>query len=350
MTATRRAFLASAVAVAATGVVRVPRSAARAAAPQPVIAPRSAWGGDLAPRGPLAQEQPGDVRFLLVHHSETPNGYGPEKVVPRLRNIFEYHTGTKGWPDIAYNFFVDAHGRIWEGRTGSLTAPVQGDATGGSQGHAMLCCFLGDHSAVPPTPEAVAAMAQLTAWLAGVYRVDLSAGPTIAFTSRGSNRWPAGTTVLTDPIAGHRDMSQTACPGDAAYPLVRGAILQQAQAIAGVGSTTTTASTTTTPPTVTSTTVAATTTATTTASTADAAPMGSAPEATTGAASGEAGSAPAGDGGSGDAHLAVAGATGAAAVGAAAVWAVRRRSQRGAEERALDADEQRQDPSGDGPA
>lgn len=265
-TTSRRVFLASTAAVAASAVLRpaTAKATPRAAAARPEIRPRSEWGSGLQPRGQLLVDSPRDVKFLLVHHTETPNGYGPEKVAPRLQNIFQYHTGTKGWPDIAYNFFVDEHGRIWEGRTGSLDGPVRGDATGGSQGHAMLCCFLGNHSAVAPTPAAVSAMATLTAWLAGQYQIDLDAGPTISFTSRGSNRWPAGTVVTTDPIAGHRDMSQTACPGDAAYPLVRGAILQQAKAAAGVVATTTPP---TTAPVATSTTASTSTTAAPTSST-----------------------------------------------------------------------------------
>lgn len=196
----------------------------------PNLHPRSDWASS-GPVGPLTPED--DVRFLLVHHTETPNGYSAGAVPARLRSIFGYHTGTKGWPDVAYNFFVDAHGQIWEGREGSIAAAVRGDATGGSQGHSILCCFVGSHITEPPTPAALEAMSQLLAWQAMVHSVDLGAGPTITFTSRGSNRWPAGQTVTTDPVAGHRDMSQTSCPGDAAYPLVRGVILERAQQLAG---------------------------------------------------------------------------------------------------------------------
>jgi hypothetical protein len=179
----------------------------------------------------LHEEAPGDVRFLLVHHTQTPNDDRPEEIADRLRSIYRYHTGNKGWPDVAYNFFVDSTGRVWEGRTGSLDRPVRGDATGGSQGFAQLCCFVGDHSTEPPTAAAQESMSRLLAYLADRYGIDLCAGPTITFTSRGSNRWPAGTTVTTDPVAGHRDMSQTVCPGDGVYPLVRSTLLQRAQQI-----------------------------------------------------------------------------------------------------------------------
>lgn len=229
---------------AALSALVVPRSDAALAAPtagvpRPRIEPRSAWGEGLpTPTLPLEP----DVKFLLVHHTETPNGESTAEVVQRLRSMHRFHTRDKGWPDIAYNFLVDGGGRIWEGRTGSLDGPVKGDATGGSQGHAMLCCFIGDHSTVPPTPAAQEAMSSLLAWLASTYRIDLFAGATISFVSRGSNRWAAGKRVTTTPVAGHRDMSMSACPGDAAYPLVRGALLSRAQAItraAGSGGPTT---------------------------------------------------------------------------------------------------------------
>src|SRR5688500_18291358 len=51
------------------------------------------------------------------------------------------------------------------------------------------------------------------------------------FVSRGSNRWPAGASVTTSTIAGHRDMSMTTCPGDAAYPLVKEAFPAEVTAV-----------------------------------------------------------------------------------------------------------------------
>src|SRR5690606_28908465 len=131
--------------------------------------------------------------------------------------IQRFHVRERGWPDIAYHFLVDRDGRVWEGRDGSLTRPVQADASGGSQGHAMLCCLIGEFTEQAPTPAAVAALTAVLAWLGDTYGIDTAPGATATFTSRGSNRWPAGTEVTTATIAGHRDMSYTECPGDACY-------------------------------------------------------------------------------------------------------------------------------------
>lgn len=223
---TRRHVLAWGALGAATLAGLSSAGSARAADARHPIRPREAWAAGLPHPGPLPIED--DVKFLLVHHTETPNGDSPEGVVRRLRSIHAFHTGEKGWKDVAYNFFVDAYGRIWEGRAGSLEAPVRGDATGGSQGHAILCCFVGDHTRVPPTEAAQAAMGSLLGRLAVQYGVDLAA-PSVTFVSRGSNRWPTGSTVQTAPLSGHRDVSRTECPGDAANTLVHGSLLTRAQ-------------------------------------------------------------------------------------------------------------------------
>ena len=198
----------------------------------PRIHPRQDWAAGRRATGRLQAEE---VRFLLVHHTQTPNTDSRDGVPGRLRGMFAFHTGDKGWPDIAYNFLVDRFGGVWEGRTGSLAGPVRGDATGGSQGFAQLCCFIGDHTSQAPTPEAMASMSQLLAWLAARYQVGLAANRQVTFVSRGSNRWPRGRRVTTMPIAAHRDMSVTECPGDALYPLVRSQLWPQARRLAGAG-------------------------------------------------------------------------------------------------------------------
>ena len=184
------------------------------------ILPRELWAEGREPRGSLEGEQ---VEFLLVHHTAEPgNGYREGDVPRLLRGIYDFHTGgSKGWPDVAYNFFVDAFGRIWEGRTGSIEGPVRGSATGGNQGWSQLCCFLGNFDAELPTPAAQSAMVALLAWLAERYEVDTSPGATVQVTSLGSNRWPAGETMAVPTIAAHRDTSMTSCPGEACFGWVR---------------------------------------------------------------------------------------------------------------------------------
>ena len=150
-----------------------------------------------------------------------------------LAAMYRFHTGEKGWPDIAYNFLVDREGGVWEGRAGSLAGPVAADASGGSQGFAQLVCFIGDFTGELPTAAALAAGTRTLAWLAQRYGVSTAVGATVSFASRGSNRWPAGSGVTTATIAGHRDMSTTACPGNAFYPYVHNGLQRDVQALRG---------------------------------------------------------------------------------------------------------------------
>jgi hypothetical protein len=184
------------------------------------IHPRDAWGALLAPTGPIAREP--DVRLLVVHHSATRNDYRPEEVARILGGVYWTHTGPeKAWPDVCYHFFVDRFGGVWEGRAGSLAGAVVADATGGSQGFSQLVCLLGDFTAVMPSAAALASLRSTLAWLADRHAIDTTPGAITTFTSRGSNLWPAGSTVTAATITGHRDLSDTACPGDAFYPYVR---------------------------------------------------------------------------------------------------------------------------------
>ncbi len=180
------------------------------------IARREAWGADLPPKGAIPGE---DVRFLLVHHTFTPNG--TRDVRSFIRSVYAFHTGPqKRWPDVAYHFMIGPDGSVWETRAGSLDGPVVADATGGNQGFAQLVCLIGDFTSVTPTPAAQESLIRALWWLADRYEVSTSAGATATFTSRGSNKLPAGQVVTTRTVAGHRDHTFTACPGDAAYALI----------------------------------------------------------------------------------------------------------------------------------
>ncbi len=214
----RRRFLLGGTAAVAAGTILVRPRRADAL----TINPRSSWAIDRPPKGPLPGE---DVRFLLVHHSASRNGHTTAEAPGILRAFYDFHTGPeKGWNDIAYNFLIDAEGGIWEGREGSIAGSVAGDATGGNQGFSQLVCVIGDYNLISPPEAALSSLTQLLAWLADKHGVATSPGSTVTFTSQGSNKWPAGTSVTTPTINGHRAMSATTCPGDNLYEIVAGSL------------------------------------------------------------------------------------------------------------------------------
>jgi len=229
------------------------------------IMPRSMWGADLLPKGPLPGE---DVRFLIVHHSASHNGHTSADVPDILRKWFRFHTGPdRGWNDIAYNFVIDSEGVVWEARKGSLNGIVAGDATGGNQGFAQLVAVIGDYNLEEPTDASMSSLVLVLAWLADRHGVLTDPGSEVTFISRGSNRWPEGSAVTTPTINGHRSMSKTSCPGDNLMAYVEGALMADVTAARTLAVTTTTE---TVPPTSTTTSSTTTTSSPTTSTTAHA--------------------------------------------------------------------------------
>lgn len=185
-----------------------------------IVTPRSKWVPAKAkPVENLAVEP--RIAVLVIHHSETSNTYTADDVPKVLRSFRSYHMSRKkSWPDVAYNFFVDRFGGVWEGRTGSLTAPTIGSATGGNQGSSQLICLVGEHHIASPSDLALASLTRLLAALADHYVLPVEAGATSDFVSLGSTRFPPGALIRTRTIEGHRTMSITTCPGDAAFRLL----------------------------------------------------------------------------------------------------------------------------------
>lgn len=172
------------------------------------VYPRDAWGKDLPPRRALVDEE---VKYLLVHHTATSSR--PRSVRGTIRSIYGFHTRSKHWSDVCYNFFVGPDGSVWEARAGSMDRAVRAAATGGSQGFGQLVCVIGNYNLNRPSAAAFGSLVKVLAWLADRHGVDTSPGATATFVSRGSNRWPGGMEVTTPTITGHRAMSRTTCPG-----------------------------------------------------------------------------------------------------------------------------------------
>ena len=180
---------------------------------------RAAWAGvSNTPKGNIPAEE---VKFLLVHHTADRLEHTQDEVPAILRGYYGFHTSAeKGWPDIAYNFMIDRFGQVWETHDGSIANRLQGYATGGNQGYSQLVCLIGNFTAEMPTEAARSSLVRTLAWLSDRDQIDTGPGATTTFVSRGSNRHPAGATVETPTITGHRMMSATTCPGDAFFPFV----------------------------------------------------------------------------------------------------------------------------------
>ena len=226
--------------------VRRPVSAS-AAVSQPTVIPRSGWGADESLRydangAEIFPEAFYPTQKLVVHHTAGANN-DPDPAAT-VRAIYRYHAVTQGWGDIGYNFLVDEHGRVYEGRHSrdypAGVSPSGDDAAGngvtgahtsgwnsGSVGIALLGT-LADRDA---TPAARSALTDMLAWEAAKNRLDpMAVSPYVNPVS--------GASVTVPTIAGHRDYASTECPGGPFYatlPALRSAVA--ARVSGGPGST-----------------------------------------------------------------------------------------------------------------
>jgi uncharacterized protein with LGFP repeats len=189
----------------------------------PNIIGRAQWGADESMKCGNTVYDNG-VRAGVVHHTAGSNDYAPEDSAGIVRSIYEYHTRTLGWCDIAYNALVDKYGQVFEGRAGGMTRPVEGAATGGFNPNTWGVAMIGDFETVPPTPIQLRTTGRLLGWRLGLDHVDPLG--TVALASSGGDFTfvPKGTVVTLPTIFTHRDVGNTECPGNAAYaamPLLR---------------------------------------------------------------------------------------------------------------------------------
>ncbi|HEX3691562.1 MAG TPA: N-acetylmuramoyl-L-alanine amidase [Solirubrobacteraceae bacterium] len=201
---------------------------------QPAIIARAAWAGRHHP--PTSGPYYGAITLAFVHHTENPNGYSPGAVPGMLAAIYDYHRFTRGYFDIAYNFIIDAWGRIWEARAGGVDLPVVGAHAGGYNTVSTGIAILGSFSFAQPPAAAVAALQRLLAWKLALHGVPTQGKVRVEVNPSDAYYTPfaPGQHVLLPRIAGHRDGDMTSCPGTELYhrlPNIRTKVGGQAGAL-----------------------------------------------------------------------------------------------------------------------
>lgn len=184
---------------------------------QPPILARRDWSGGQA--RPTHFPEYGTVKLAFVHHTETPNGYARGQVPGMLRSIFDYHVYVRGFWDIAYNFLIDAFGRIWEGRAGGIDMAVMGAHAGGYNLESTGVAVLGSFMNVIPSQAAIRSLKRLLAWKLSLHGIPADGRVTVVVDPSGAQYtpFPPGAHVSLPRVAGHRDGDSTDCPGDAFY-------------------------------------------------------------------------------------------------------------------------------------
>jgi hypothetical protein len=192
---------------------------------RPSYVSRTAWGnpqGESAPNAPPAYYT---ANHLVVHHTADPNSLGSNEPswAARVRAIWSFHTYSRGWGDIGYNWLIDPNGVIYAGRAGSTD--LSRDAVGfhdtanyGSMGVSLI----GTYSSVGPTSAAQNSLVDVLAWKASQRNIDPLGSSWYYGCSRSNYCAPynSGSVVLN--IAGHRQVTpgHTTCPGDRVIDLL----------------------------------------------------------------------------------------------------------------------------------
>jgi uncharacterized protein with LGFP repeats len=185
----------------------------------PHIINRVQWGADESMRCGNPRYDKG-IRAGIVHHTAGSNDYAPQDSAGIIRSIYEYHTRTLGWCDIAYNALVDKYGQVFEGRAGGMDKPVEGAHTGGFNHDTWGVAMMGNFDVVPPPPIQLRNTARLLGWRLGIDRVDPRGTVVLASAGGSFTKFPRGATPTLPSIFTHRDVGNTDCPGNAAYALM----------------------------------------------------------------------------------------------------------------------------------
>ncbi|MET9875233.1 peptidoglycan recognition protein [Actinacidiphila glaucinigra] len=183
---------------------------------EPAIVPRKSWGADES----LRTEPPHystTVKAVFLHHTDSGNDYRCEDVPQIIRDIYSGHIQSRHWDDVAYNFFVDKCGTIYEGRAGGSDRPVTGAHSIGFNKDTMGIAAIGTYDAKGSVPQAMAeSIARIAAWKLGLSDID-PRGEVGLVSSSSKSRFKKGQRAEFHVIAGHRDAYMTDCPGKELY-------------------------------------------------------------------------------------------------------------------------------------
>ncbi len=200
---------------------------ASAATSQPNIVSRAEWGADEAYRFDSGGNEVWPPSFApmqkaIVHHTAGRNN--DPNPAATVRAIYYLYAKTRDFGDMGYNFLIDESGRIYEGRYSRPYSPgeeptgedLAGNVVRGAHAKnfndaTVGIVLLGTFTNRLPTAAARSSLEQLLAWKLERHGID-----------------PLGASVYVNPvtgkskyipnIAGHRQVSATACPGNTFFP------------------------------------------------------------------------------------------------------------------------------------
>ncbi|ROS31216.1 N-acetylmuramoyl-L-alanine amidase [Cellulomonas sp. PhB150] len=201
---------------------------------RPGIVTRAQWGAN-EKRGSAWPEVSAKLSAMYLHHTAGTNSYTKAQSASIVRGIYAFHTGSRGWPDIGYQFLVDRFGTVYQGRREAINDLPIGAQAGGYNTATIGVSAMGNFQDGNPPAAMVASIEKVFAWQAYAHGLDATGRTTlITGSSTGSGTRAKGGAKVTVPvILGHRDTNYTACPGWRLYeklPAIRKAVKTQVTA------------------------------------------------------------------------------------------------------------------------
>ncbi len=207
---------------------RRPMAKVRPSVRPPPIVTRAQWGADESIR--TSERAFAPIRKLIVHHTASPSN--PRDPVSWVRKTYEFHVLGRGYSDVGYNFLIDHHGVVYEGRwardypPGEVHDGENAEGLGVVGGHAFgmntgSCgiVLIGDFTVGQPTKAMLSSLIRLLAWKCAAHRIDpLGWDLYVNF---------AGVAKTFPNICGHKDVGITICPGPHVFnrfPAIRQAV------------------------------------------------------------------------------------------------------------------------------
>nr|AAY27974.1 peptidoglycan recognition protein 2 precursor [Euprymna scolopes] len=152
---------------------------------------RSEWGAR-PPKEVVSIPMP--VKMVFIHHTAMDYCTNISTCSEQMRKIQNFHMDDRGWFDIGYNYLVGEDGRVYEGRGWNR----EGAHTKGYNRDAVAISVMGDFSDRLPNKKALDAVNNLI--VCGIKQNNITKDYL---------------------LYGHRNVRETACPGDKFYELIK---------------------------------------------------------------------------------------------------------------------------------
>jgi hypothetical protein len=207
---------------AGLSLARIKVQKAQVATDIPTIYPRSSWSNSKYDKRtkeiwPAEYETP---EVIIIHHTATNYKSATSK---QIKKIYKYHSYTRRWGDIGYNYIIGKDGSIFEGRyggNGAIGGHSYSNGTNYNSGSIGIS-VLGNYVGESLSDQSRDSLEKLVGWLAANNGISISSD--IRFHNK----------KLDSAVIGHKDVADTACPGKNIYNNLAGIRSNAASLAAG---------------------------------------------------------------------------------------------------------------------